>query len=330
MSEIKLFKDLAARYLKRPTKRLNRTKGEACIRYVKLAVERFGDRKIKSFSKRDVTLYKEDMLDQGLANGSVNCRMRYFLAVLNYGKKDLELLDRVPDYDSLPEKVGGRVLTDRELELLFSELPPLLSEIAQFGLLTGLRGRNIKRLRWDEVQDYPDGTTDLRIAANATKAGKELVIPISPLAVEILAHRKEKQDNNDEHDAEYIFTHAKTKQPYAVKSKLTGNAWRKACNRAGLEECHFHCLRHTFATRHVEGGTPASVLKELGGWSSMEMVDRYTRLSTSALRQWASNGALIKRESTTVIDISTKKNIIRRKSNAVLQTHDKMTSGSKI
>jgi hypothetical protein len=36
----------------------------------------------------------------------------------------------------------------------------------------------------------------------------------------------------------------------------------------------------------VQRGTPLQVLKELGGWETLEMVQRYAHLSADHLTQW--------------------------------------------
>lgn len=45
-------------------------------------------------------------------------------------------------------------------------------------------------------------------------------------------------------------------------------------------------LRHTWANWHVQHGTPLHVLKELGGWETLEMVQRYAHLSADHLAHW--------------------------------------------
>jgi hypothetical protein len=47
---------------------------------------------------------------------------------------------------------------------------------------------------------------------------------------------------------------------------------------AGLRDVVPHTLRHTFATRVNETGADPRTLQELGGWSSLAMVQRYTHV----------------------------------------------------
>ena len=68
-------------------------------------------------------------------------------------------------------------------------------------------------------------------------------------------------------------------------------AWRKALKRAKIEDFTWHGLRHTWASWHVQNGTPLPVLKELGGWASMTMVGRYAHLAPEHLRAYAGNAS---------------------------------------
>jgi Phage integrase family len=56
---------------------------------------------------------------------------------------------------------------------------------------------------------------------------------------------------------------------------------------AGIENFCWHDLRHTWASWHVQGGTPLHVLQELGGWFSHSMVQRYAHLAADHLAPWA-------------------------------------------
>ena len=46
----------------------------------------------------------------------------------------------------------------------------------------------------------------------------------------------------------------------------------------------WHDLRHTWASWHVQNGTPLQELMELGSWASYEMVLRYAHLAADHLQ----------------------------------------------
>ncbi|HEY6451821.1 MAG TPA: tyrosine-type recombinase/integrase, partial [Steroidobacteraceae bacterium] len=66
-------------------------------------------------------------------------------------------------------------------------------------------------------------------------------------------------------------------------------AWYKALKRAGFEDFRWHDLRHTWASWHVQGGTPLFALQELAGWETEKMVRRYAHLAAEHLAVYAGN-----------------------------------------
>ena len=58
--------------------------------------------------------------------------------------------------------------------------------------------------------------------------------------------------------------------------------------RAKLTDFRFHDLRHTWASWHRQAGTSCDELKDLGGWKSRVMVDRYAKFATEHLAAAAS------------------------------------------
>ena len=70
---------------------------------------------------------------------------------------------------------------------------------------------------------------------------------------------------------------------------LNRRIWARTTKAAGLDGLRFHDLRHNWASRHAESGTDLLAIKELGGWKTLEMVQRYTHPSLSYLSQQANN-----------------------------------------
>ncbi|CEK24960.1 putative integrase; DLP12 prophage (fragment) [Xenorhabdus nematophila AN6/1] len=64
-------------------------------------------------------------------------------------------------------------------------------------------------------------------------------------------------------------------------------AWNSALKRAGIENFRFHDLRHTWASWLVQAGVLLSILQEMGGWESIEMVCRYVHLVLNHLTEHA-------------------------------------------
>ena len=74
-----------------------------------------------------------------------------------------------------------------------------------------------------------------------------------------------------------------------MRWQTSNSAWHTALAAAGISDFRFHDLRHTWASWHRQAGTSCDELKDLGGWKSREMVDRYAKygaehLATAATR----------------------------------------------
>jgi len=77
--------------------------------------------------------------------------------------------------------------------------------------------------------------------------------------------------------SEYVFVNSKTFKPLTDVKKAFTSALRKA----GIEDFHFHDLRHTCATRLGDRGASAFEIAQIMGWSDIRMADalhaRYRR-----------------------------------------------------
>jgi integrase len=78
----------------------------------------------------------------------------------------------------------------------------------------------------------------------------------------------------------YVFINPDTVKPYTdVKT-----AFGTACELAGIENLHWHDLRHTFGTRLAEAGCSEATIADLMGHSDPQTTRRYTHATDRAKR----------------------------------------------
>ena len=206
---------------------------------------------------------------EGVANSSVNRVMEVIRAILRKAVNEWEWLDRAPSLRMLPEPSRRiRFLTQNEAERLISTLPEHLAAMVRFSLETGLRRANVVGLEWSQV-DLVKRTA--WIHPDQAKARKAIAVPLSAAAVIVIREQLGKHQTR-------VFSF-RGKPVHQVNTK----AWAAGLERAGITNFRWHDLRHTWASWHVQAGTPLYVLQELGGWESVEMVRKYAHLSTAHL-----------------------------------------------
>lgn len=219
----------------------------------------------------------ENLIFVGIAakvqNSTVNRRIALVRSILRKACDDWEWIEKVPKFRLLHERKGRvRFLTHEEAKRLLDALPPHLQAMAAFSLCTGLRQGNVKNLRWSKV-DLAKGFA--WVEAHEAKGGRAIPVPLTTDAVNIL--RTQVGGNT-----EFVF-HYLGKRITQVGTK----AWRAALQRAGIEDFRWHDLRHTWASWHVQHGTPLYALQEMGAWSDVAMVQRYAHLTPAHLAAYA-------------------------------------------
>jgi integrase len=231
--------------------------------------------RLDEINKNVIDRVKTEKLKTGVKNGTVNRMLNFLRALLNKAHKEWDWLESVPPIKLMPDKAKRvRWLTKDEAKALLAELPDHLRAMAAFSLQTGLRESNVTGLQWLQV--------DLQrkvawIHPDEAKADKAIAVPLNNEAIEIIRAKTGKS-----------LTHVFVFKGNPV-TRANNHAWRKALERAGIKGFCWHGLRHTWASWHVQAGTPLHILKELGGWSDMTMVLRYAHLSADHLAKYAGN-----------------------------------------
>ncbi|WP_082710135.1 MULTISPECIES: tyrosine-type recombinase/integrase [Burkholderia] len=191
-------------------------------------------------------------------------------ALLNAAANEWGWLDKAPKLSELampPKRIRWitRGEAHRLLEAIRSEW---LRDVATLALATGLRQANVLGLEWSQIDLV---NRRAWIHPDQAKARKPIGVPLNDEAVTVIRRQLGKHPTR-------VFT--RRGKPIERWDRMQ---WRRACARAGIENFRFHDLRHTWASWHVQAGTPLNRLMELGGWSKYEMVLRYAHLAPDHL-----------------------------------------------
>lgn len=128
-------------------------------------------------------------------------------------------------------------------------------------MFTGLRRGDAVRLGRQHVRD---GIASIK----AEKTDTELTLPILPVLAETLAAGP---------CSDLTFIVNANGRPFTKES--FGNAFKKACRKAGIANLSAHGLRKIAATRASDNGATEHALKAIFGWTSGRMAGLYTRAS---------------------------------------------------
>jgi len=205
---------------------------------------------------------------RGNKPATVNRTLSTMRALLRMARDEWQWIDNFPKIRMLSGEVErDRWLLREEAERLIRVCPPHLAALVRYALATGCRASEITGLEWNRV-DLDRKTAWLNHTKNGTPRG----VPLNEDAIEVLREQIGKS-----------LTHCFTYQGEPWKWQISNTAWHTALAAAGIKDFRFHDLRHTWASWHRQAGTSCDELKDLGGWKSREMVDRYAKYGTEHL-----------------------------------------------
>jgi len=161
-----------------------------------------------------------------------------------------------------------RYLMPDEIQVLLSNcdglLRGLLKSLVTVALHTGARKGELQGLEWSNV-NFDLGLISLL----DTKNGERRDIAMNETVRATLEGMERKN--------EFVFPNRNGKR---IDNAQVQIAFQEALKRSGIEDFHFHDLRHTFASNLVmQEGVELNDIRELLGHKKMDMTLRYAHLS---------------------------------------------------
>ena len=191
------------------------------------------------------------------------------------GQNAAALIRKAPEY---PRR---RYLSRDEFDRLFAVLERrrtarrsrLGAEAAEIALLTGARIGEVLAMRWDEL--------DLDAARwilpdRRTKARRGRGVSLGPAAVALLTSMRNRAETGPR--SPFVFA-----PPGGDRIKSIKTLWRGVLAEAGVEDCHIHDLRHTYATYKLSAGVDLGVVSEELGHADVSTTKRiYAHVTRNA------------------------------------------------
>ena len=231
------------------------------IRYrLKRLQERFGDHLLSEMTLKIIQDFMDERLET-VSQATAQKDVSTLRAILNKAHRE-ELMDRTPRFPKFKAlKSRDRWLTPEEERRLINASAPHLAHLISFAVDTGGRLSELPRLDWRDVE-----LSKGRIRFRDTQNGENRTVRLCNRAQKSLITLGLGESGP-------VFT-------FRGKSmKTVQTSFNSARALAGLEDVRFHDLRHTFASRLVQGGVALYDVMHLMGHKSLKMVQNYAHLA---------------------------------------------------
>ena len=222
----------------------------------------FRGKDTRDISSLDVERYKQKRNKEvapATVNREVACLKRMFNLAIEW---EIASDNPVKGVKLFPEpKRSFRWWNEEEIRKFLNVSDDKIRAITLIGLNTGMRIGEMLSLRWSNI-DFDNNY----ITIEESKGNTYRKVKMNSIVKEVL------KDINTRN--EFIFTNYNGKPLKSIRKSFVST-----CKRAGIDRSTPHVMRHTFASHLTMLGVDPTTIMELGGWKSLELVQRYSHLA---------------------------------------------------
>ena len=255
--------DLLTRYLEEVA---DSHRSKTTVWNVQTLLRGLGAVPVSGFDAQTLATWRDGRLG-AVQGASVVRELRTLSAVLIHARKEWCVTVANPVADIKQPAQGAkreRRLAPGEESRLLAELAPQYRPVVWFALETAMRRGEVLALRWEHV----DLTKRVALLP-MTKNGEARRVPLSTGAIAVLREAGQ--------------VRALDGRVFPIPAQSLAHAWSAACARAGVDDLHFHDLRHEAVSRLFERGLSMMEVASISGHKTLSMLQRYTHLRAEDL-----------------------------------------------
>ena len=275
VGQSKTFKDMMEKFMQEHAPKVSKNMQKSYASSLKHLATFWGNSKLSDIKPKLISEYKVLRKNKGIKPATINRELAMLSKAFNLAVKEWEWIrdnpvSRVPKEKENNER--DRWLNAEDEKRLLENSLSWLKDIIIFDLNTGLRQDELLSLQWSRVDLFRK-----IIIIQESKNGKPRTIPLNQIALDILMEKS--KIRNLKSDLVFLSN---------MSTKIDRHNLRRAFNialdKTGIQNFHFHDLRHTFATRLAQRGIDIYKISKLLGHHSIEMTQRYAHHCPDSLK----------------------------------------------
>lgn len=222
--------------------------------------------KVRYRSVGDALAYVKSMLGEAGLSSDTEQNVIYFSGNKTQFEKLMRLISA---YDKMPYQLLVRLyMIDIKSNNSLNAGTDRLVDSGSFGL----GQTELLSLQWNKVNLFSK-----TIIIQESKNGKPRTVPLTKIAINILIEKS----NILNIKSNLVFLNSVGNK---IDKDNLRRVFEKVLQKAGLDNFHFHNLRHTFATRLAQKGLDIYTISKLLGHKDIRMTQRYAHHCPESLR----------------------------------------------